>query len=68
MIALINKINEYFNEEEVALFVQALNSNITMNEIPIPRSYREAIKHPVYREMWKEAIEEELRALLENKT
>lgn len=68
MIALIDEIDEYFNEEEVAFFVQALDSNTTMNEIPIPRSYREAIKHPVYGEMWKEAIEEELRALLENKT
>jgi hypothetical protein len=46
MIALIDEIDEYFNEEEVAFFVQALDSNTTMDEIPIPRSYGEAIKHP----------------------
>ena len=37
-------------------------------DIPTPRSYREAVNDPVWGELWKEAVDTEINALIGNKT
>ena len=36
--------------------------------IPTPRPYREAVNDPVWGELWKEAVDTEINALISNKT
>ena len=47
---------------------QAYPASIVKEEVPIPGSYNEAISDPIWGEMWKSAVKDELTALASNGT
>lgn len=56
------------NHENAFLSETLVSSALLCEEIPIPKSYKDAINDATYGKMWKEAIDEEIRALLANQT
>ncbi|KAI1008055.1 hypothetical protein K3495_g167 [Podosphaera aphanis] len=59
------------NEDDMnidnAFLTKALvSAALVCEDVPVPRSYKQAINDPIYGKMWKEAIEEEIRALTMN--
>jgi hypothetical protein len=63
MLAWFDEEEELDEAEEAAMISQAMKQNI-----PIPKSYNEAINDPIYAKQWKEAIQYEIGQLLTNNT
>ena len=60
IIALINLL-----EDDTELALLAAKHDL---EIPIPRTYDEAVNDPNYGQQWKDAIWEEINSLVANRT
>ena len=60
----------WFNNTDVDIETSesAMIGNSIQHNIPIPTSYNMAIADPEYGQKWKEAIDVELRQLIENGT
>ncbi|POS87671.1 hypothetical protein EPUL_001190, partial [Erysiphe pulchra] len=67
ILDLVDKTDD-MSTESAFLSEYLVSIALTYEDVPIPRSYKDAIRDPVYGKMWKEAIDEELRALVENHT
>lgn len=66
MISILNWFEDediLTEEEEIAMFSFATKVNI-----PIPKTYKEAVNDPKYAKQWKEAIQQEIGQLLVNNT
>jgi hypothetical protein len=48
---------------KIALAAKEQSNDKNINQIPLPRTLKEATEHPVYGPKWKEAIENELASL-----
>lgn len=68
MIALMEVVDDEQFQMEHAMFSSVLISAAVNHDIPIPKSYHAAINDPVWGEMWKSAIDEEIKSLLANGT
>ncbi|KAI1003194.1 hypothetical protein K3495_g5013 [Podosphaera aphanis] len=56
------------NIDNAFLTETLISAALVCEDVPVPRSYKQAINDPIYGKMWKEAIEEEIRALTMNQT
>ncbi|KAI0992340.1 hypothetical protein K3495_g15846, partial [Podosphaera aphanis] len=56
------------NIENAFLSETLVSAALVCEDVPIPRSYKQAIADPVYGKMWKKAIDEEIQALTLNQT
>jgi hypothetical protein len=70
MMALLDHIDSHNEgmDEEWALLSSIPTSTAIEADIPIPKTYEAAVADPIYGKMWFEAIEEEIRTLLQNHT
>ncbi|KAI1001296.1 hypothetical protein K3495_g6903 [Podosphaera aphanis] len=56
------------NVDNAFLTETLVSAALVCEDVPVPRSHKQAINDPIYGKMWKEAIEEEIRALMMNRT
>ncbi|KAI1004927.1 hypothetical protein K3495_g3289 [Podosphaera aphanis] len=56
------------NIESAFLSETLVSAALVCEDIPIPRSYKQAIADPMFGKMWKKAIDEEIQALTLNQT
>ncbi|RKF57446.1 hypothetical protein GcM3_188026, partial [Golovinomyces cichoracearum] len=70
MLAIIDIVKDAddSNTEHALLFDFLVSTALICQEIPIPRTYKQAVNDPTYGKMWREAIEEEIKSLTANKT
>lgn len=70
MMALLQHIDNYDADEDTewALLSTVSTDDAIALNIPIPRSYKQAVNDPVYGQIWAGAIEEEINSLLKNHT
>ena len=71
MLALLGEESDVIETKEWALAAVVDNSDkmfVDRLVIPVPESYEQAIKDPIWGQLWKEAIQAELTALISNGT
>jgi hypothetical protein len=68
MMALLEELDTDEDDEEHAFLSEMLVSTAIHADIPIPKTYKQAVNDPVYGKMWREAIDEEVRSLQTNQT
>ena len=61
-------VGDFIEDVEETAFIAAAPKVALKQEVPIPKTYKEAVEDPVWGHMWKEAIEKELIALDSNNT
>ncbi|RKF57445.1 hypothetical protein GcM3_188040 [Golovinomyces cichoracearum] len=70
MLAIIDIVEDADddNTENALLSDLLVSTALIRQEIPIPRTYKQAVNDPTYGKMWREVIEEEIKSLTANQT